>query len=234
METKNQAVDSIVMNISGSEISEKRRDRGFFALYGFILIILFSLIFFVSFLEPDMRDAIIQEDGPVEILSAAGYFLGVILILMILKKKVSDCWQLIVVLLAFGFRELDFNSHFTRISITQLHFYMSHHIPYIQKICAVFCALLIFYCIIHLLRCHFRSFIISLKNYEPHAICIFTGFIFLFVALALDGLHDKMMKVNIIIGKDLDHWAQNTEEILELGIPIMFIFGLIKSLWKKT
>jgi hypothetical protein len=67
-----------------------------------------------------------------------------------------------------------------------------------------------------------------LKKYEPHAICIFTGLIFLFVALALDGIGGKLRHAYIIIGKDLDHWAENAEEILELGIPIMFIFGLIK------
>jgi len=224
----------IVTNISGSGISEKRQNNGFFALYGFILTILFSMIFVVSSLSPDIRHAIIREDGPVEALSAAGYFLCVILLLMIPKKKVSNCWQLILVLLAFGCRELDFNSRFTQISATQFNFYLSHHIPLIQKICAVFCALLISYCIVHLLRCHFRSFIISLKNYEPHAVCIFTGLIFLFVALALDGLDGKMRNLHIIIGTDLVHWAINTEEILELGIPAMFIFGLIKIPLKEN
>jgi hypothetical protein len=234
MGINNQAVDSIGINISSSEISEKWQNSGFFALYGFILIALFSLIFFVSSLSPDMRKAIIQEDGPVESLSAAGYFICAILLLVIPKKKVSDCWQLIVVLLAFGFRELDFNSRFTQISMTKLKFYVSQQIPLIQKICAVFCALLIFYCLIHLLRCHFRSFIISLKKNEPYAICIFTGFIFLFAALVLDGLEGKMRHINIIIGMDLTPWATSTEEILELGIPVMFIFGLIKATMEEN
>jgi hypothetical protein len=48
------------------------------------------------------------------------------------------------------------------------------------------------------------------------------------VALALDGLEGKMRHINIIMGMDLTHWATSTEEILELGIPVMFIFGTIK------
>lgn len=214
------------MNIAASEKSNR-----FFKLYGFLLAALFSTILAMGVISPELTAFLIQEDGPVESLSAAGYFLCAVLV-MVLWGQAARHWQFIIVLLAFGLRELDLNSRFTAMSVTKIKFFTSPDIPIIQKIFAVVCGLLILYCLTHILIRYYRSFLISLKKLEPHVICIATGLVFLFASLALDGAGRKLLSIGIAVDKSWLGWAESAEEILELGIPVMFILG-VRTYWAE-
>jgi len=194
--------------------------------YGFASALLFSSIIGINFVGPELRDSIISEDGLVECLSAAGYFLCAILILVFWRKEAARHWQMIIVLVALGLRELDFNSRFTAMSVTKIRFFTSPDVPFPEKLVAACCGLLILYCLLHLLIRYGRSFLVSLKKLEPYALCIATGLGFLFASLALDGLGRKLTKAGFVIGNAWVQRAEYAEEILEFGIPLMFILGL--------
>jgi hypothetical protein len=220
------------MDIAASEKSNNLQNNRFFKLYGFLLAALFSTILVMGVISPELTVFLIQEDGPVESLSAAGYFLCAVLVMVLWGQKAAGHWQFIIVLLAFGLRELDFNSRLTAMSVTKIKFFTSPDIPIIQKIFAVVCGLLILYCLTHILIRYYRSFLISLKKLEPHVICIATGLVFLLASLALDGAGRKLLSIGIAVDKSWLGWAESAEEMLELGIPVMFILG-VRTYWAE-
>ncbi|GEM_PF-480163 len=211
----------------------KTGSSSFLYVYGFALALLLGSIIGICFAAPELRRAILIEDGPVESASAAGYFICAVLLFVYLGKKAAGHWQIAVILIAFGLRELDFNSRFTAMGVAKIKFYLSPDIPFSQKFIAASCALLILYCLVHLLVRNWRSFPVSLKKFEPYAVFTATGLAFLLASLTLDGLGGKLMRIGFVLDNTWREWAENAEEIVELGIPVMFMLGL-RYFWAEN
>lgn len=205
---------------------------GFYRLYFLTLVSLAIFIIILGAVDLELRMFILQEDGLVENLTVMGYFACVFLMFRAMGGEAEKHWDIIVVLFAFALRELDFHSRFTSMSMTKIRFFTSAGIPLYQKIVAVITGTLIAYSFFRIVRSHFLPFIASLRKFEPHAVSIFTGLVFIFVSLALDGLSGKLMKIGIEAGPVINGFSDSAEEIFELGIPLMFCLSL-KLLFDK-
>ncbi|MGD9687109.1 MAG: hypothetical protein AB7U43_09075, partial [Desulfobacter sp.] len=95
-------------------------------LFLVVLVSLLLLFLFSATLDDATRKAFLGEDGPVEIASAALYFVCCAYALLrgggaFLKKYP----YFVVIPLLFGMRELDFDKRFTTIGVLKSKFYVS-------------------------------------------------------------------------------------------------------------
>lgn len=213
------------MDLSELIRTSSEKNGSFFKLYGLIIATLAGSFILISMI-PDLRSTLMGEDGPIELLSAAGYFFCATLLFIVLGKRAARYWHVLVVLLALGCRELDFNSRFTQISATKLKFYINPEVPAFQKFLAALVLALILYSLIHVIITFSRPFIDSLKKVESSAVCAATGLVFLVLAVSLDGLDNRMAGMGLPISGSVAQFAENAEELLELGIPVMFALGV--------
>ena len=191
-------------------------------LYGLSVAALLISILVLGFVSPELRTWILEEDGPVENLSAIGYFVCIVCLLMLAGRDARRHWDIAALLLAMGLRELDFNTRFTDgVSIAKIHFFTDPGQPLALKIFSASLGALVLYCLLHLAFRSYRSFLRSLKGLEPKAVCVATGVAFAFIAKGLDGPLKKIMPLYT------REWSEIAEEVLELGIPVMFIIGLV-------
>ena len=198
----------------------------YYGLYGLVLLGLIALIIFLESVNLDLRHTIIKEGGPIESLSAIGYFICVIL-LFFTGKEYRGCLYTIFILFVFGLRELDFHARFTTISLSKIKFYVSPDVPVMEKVIGATFILLLLYSIIRLVKIHFGDFIIAIKQMEPHSIGVFFGILFLFFAKTLDGFARKFASIGVTIGSEASQITTAIEEVLELGIPLMFIIAIV-------
>jgi hypothetical protein len=199
--------------------------KGYYRVYGSTLLGLTALTAFLQFAGGDFTDAAISEGGPIESLSALGYFMGVILLGFI--RKPSSYPYLIVILVLMGFRELDFHNRFTTLSLSKITFYVSPEVSLLEKMLGVILIMLILYVLVRLAGAHFSDFITALKRKEPPALGVCLGIGLIVFTKTLDGLARKLASVGMTMSNHLEQLTIITEEVFELGIPLMFIIAII-------
>ena len=170
----------------------------------------------------------LKEGGIIESLSAIGYFVAVLLILLKGKwayvKKYHYFFMLIIM---FGLRELDFHKKFTTMGMFKSKFYLSSDVPIIEKLIGLLVVLLILYIIITIFRNHSKDLWNKIKTFSPVHIGVVVTFLVLFFAKAIDGLSRKLGQLNITIEQQTSTNFEVIEEVLELGIPLLIMATLI-------
>lgn len=200
--------------------------KNYHALYGITLLGLAVLTAFLQSADEDFIDAVIQEGGPIESLSAIGYFVGITL-LVFTGKKFTGYPYVIFILLLLGLRELDFHHRFTTMSLSKITFYISSEVPLQEKILGVILITLFLYALIRLAKAHFSGLRYALKQKEPPAIGVYLGVLLILLTKTLDGLARKLAGVGIIMSSYLEQLTIILEEVFELGIPLMFIIAIL-------
>jgi len=211
------------------------KNKNYYLLYGLILSGIIAFIVFLGLADLDLRNSIMKEGGVVESMSAIGYFICIALLLYRRREKpnIKGYWQVILVLLIFGLRELDFHNRFTTMSFTKFNFYRSLDVPIIEKIIGGGVVLLFFYSVFYLVKNYFSIFIRAIKEINPAAVGMLFAALFLFMSEALDGLGRRLSGVGIGIGNNIDLLTKNIEEMVELGIPLMFIIAILACFYKS-
>ena len=204
------------------------KNKSYYLLYGFILLGIIAFIIFLGSVNLDLRNTIIEEGGVIESMSAIGYFVCIALLLYWGRKKpkAKGYWQAIFVLLIFGLRELDFHNRFTTMSFTKFNFYRSLDVPIIEKIICGSVILVFFYSVFYLVKNYFKSFIRAIKEVSPTAVGMFFATMFLFTTEVLDGLGRRLSSIGIGVDNNTDLFIKSIEEMVEFGIPIMFIVAI--------
>jgi hypothetical protein len=215
-----------------SKVSNIMKRESYYLLYGLVVAALLSFIVILQYVDLAVRDHLIEEGGLVESISAIGYFVCAIC-LSTNKTKIKDHIYLIIILIGFGLRELDFHTRFTSMGIFNIKFYFSQSIPGLEKLIGIFIILICIYIVVNIMRIYFFDFMIGLKRIEPHSIGIMLGVLFLCVSKSLDGLSRKLDFIGIVAASDIIKLANDMEEILELGIPIMFLIA-IEAFYHKS
>jgi hypothetical protein len=199
--------------------------RCFYLIYGFGMAALIILNVFLQVVQPELRHALIDEGGPVESLSAAGYFMCVLL-LAPLRRKCRGYPSIMFLLLVMGLRELDAQELFTTMSLTKSRFYISPEVPAAEKVIAVAFMLLLFYAVFRLLTSRLRDFTRALGRLESHATGVATAIFFLLIAKSIDGLERKLAAFGLFIGSRGKEISLCIEETMELGIPLLFLLSI--------
>lgn len=120
-------------------------------------------------------------------------------------------------------RELDFNARFTTMSISKTRFFISSHVPLIEKFIGVIVFLFLLYIIFSILYFHLKDFYYGLKNRSTTAIGALIVIAFLVMSQVLDGIDRRLDEFGVKLGERVSMHASAMEEILEMGIPIILI-----------
>lgn len=195
---------------------------------GFLKIAgLYVLLVVVILLLPGNLPAVmIRENGPIEILSAAGYFffcLFFFYLYYIRAVKTSVAPLLFIFLL--GLRELDFHQRFTTMGIFKTKFFVSYDVPIIEKLIVTFIILLgLTYGIIYLRRT-LPTFKQNLLSRRPYALSIASAIGCIFLSKFIDG-NAEIFEPFLPMVENFALFSVTLEECLELFIPIFFIRAL--------
>jgi len=170
----------------------------------------------------------IKEGGIIETLSAIGYFVAALLIL--LKGKwayIKQYHYFFMLIIMFGLRELDFHKKFTTMGMFKSKFYLSSDVPMSEKFIGLLVVLLLLYIIITIFRNHSKGLWSKIKTFSPVHVGVLIIFMVLFFSKAIDGLSRKLGQLNIVIEQQTSDNFEVIEEVLEMGIPLLIIATLI-------
>ena len=204
--------------------------NGFLLTCTLVLISLISLVLIAELTSPETSEALFQEGGLVENLSAVGYFVAfILLIFRMAKQKSVTPWSLATMLLCFGMRELDFDKRFTTMGIFKSRFLQSSEVPINEKIVGTLVIAALLTCIFFLLKTHFRPFITNLKRRDENTLIVFLALGLMVFSKSIDGLSRKLAGIGISTSSSIDQLACNIEESMELMVPILFIVAILNT-----
>ena len=184
---------------------------------------------FVVFLINDsaMREWIIQEGGPVETLSWLGCAACLLYVLYAGRWTfLARCWYIPLCFVFLGMRELDLDKKFTPRGILTSRFYTSADISLTDKMIGGVVIAIILFAVISLLRNHFKSFLKGLRQINPLQWTVLLGLGLAGFSKTIDGLARKLKPFGITLDEAGREFAQIAEEMLELGIPMVFMAAM--------
>jgi len=193
-------------------------------LYVLVLIALVVLFVFSTTLDDTTRKSLLSEDGPVEIASAALYFVCCAYALIrgggaFLKKYPYS----IVIPLLFGMRELDFDKRFTTIGVLKSKFYVSPQEPLQTKLIVIALGLAVIVLIVMMVKTHLKGLWESLRSGGALGWGVVLVLAMLVVSKSLDGLERKCTSIGLSVSPLIAKYSSVAEEIIELGIPVIML-----------
>ncbi|MFP4039004.1 MAG: hypothetical protein ACLFS7_00560 [Desulfosudaceae bacterium] len=203
-----------------------KKDGGYYWGYLICLGLLAGLIFLLQGVDPSLAEELTRENGPVENLTVVGYGIALVLMAVLLRGLKHYFWFLLLVL-AMALRELDFHARFTSITTTSTRFYVSPEVPVVAKIIALAVFFLLLYGLIRLAVSYLPALVAGLKSGRPEAVGVFLGIFLAVIAKLLDGLSRKLADFGVDLSAGASLTAECVEEVLELGIPVMFILAVL-------
>lgn len=195
-----------------------------FKSFAILMFVLLTLFLYSTTLDDATRKALLSEDGPVEIASAALYFVccGYALIrggAAFLKKYP----YFVVIPLLFGMRELDFDKRFTTIGVLKSKFYVSPLEPWHTKLIVIALGLAVIVLMVMMVKTHLKGLGESLRSGGALGWGVVLVLAMLVISKSLDGLERKFLSVGLSVAPLLAKYSSVAEEIIELGIPVMML-----------
>lgn len=187
-----------------------------------------AAVYAIAFtLSGENLDFYVGESGPVQVLSAAGY---VVVILALWWRAGSRfIWRhayFAIILAVMTLRELDLHNRFTTVSLTKSTFYTSSQVPLPEKVLGIMFMGLLVWCIATMVTRHWRAFIEGLRNAQAYAYALFLAGAFGVMAKAVDGIAAKLAPIGVAVAPKVEQVAIISEEVLELGIPLLFLVAV--------
>jgi hypothetical protein len=168
------------------------------------------------------------EGGVVESLSAIGYFLCAFY--MLLKggwSYIKSYGYFFVLVILFGFRELDFHKKFTSMGLLKSKLYVTDTVPLYEKMIGFILIAILIYILFSISRRHGKSFLIKIKQLSPVHLGVLATILLLVVSKLIDGLGRKLKTFGIVLQDQFYIYFRTIEEVLELGISIMIMATLL-------
>lgn len=192
-----------------------------------VIFIITTILMFSFIYDIHKYPLWIKENGVIEILSALGYFLAALLILIKGKwSYVTKYHYFFILIIMFGLRELDFDKKFTTMGIFKIKFYLSSSVPTSEKLIGLLVTSFIVYIFITIIKNHSKDFFTKVKTVSPIHIGVLITFLVLLFSKAIDGLARKLGQLNIVIEQQTSIYFEVIEEVLELGIPLLIMATL--------
>lgn len=169
-----------------------------------------------------------DEGGVIESLSAMGYFLCALIAIVIGRwAYVKKYNYLLLLMIIFGLRELDFDKRFTTYGVLKSKLYLSNDAPVIEKIIGLLIIAILAYIVFSIVKNHAKGFIAKVKELSPVYIGSLATFFLLGFTKSIDGIARKLGNHGVILDTDIYTRFEVIEETLELGIPLLMISTLI-------
>jgi hypothetical protein len=187
-------------------------------------VFLLALFLVSLFLQGSTRDALLREGGIVETASALGYLPSLALIAY--RKRLVDLAPLVVLILFFLFREMDFDKRFTTMGIFKIRFFTSPEVPHTEKVIGTLFILLLAFAAFALILRHGRAFLTGLRQRSVVAIGALLVLLLLVTSKGIDSLAGNLRQIGISWSGPISMHAGALEEIVELGIPVVIFLAL--------
>jgi hypothetical protein len=212
---------------SGGKTGMEQRKR-YFWIWGAALLALAALIVAAATASPDSRQWLLREHGPIESLSAVGYLVCLVTLLCLPKdRKPVAAMAMGVIFVVFGLRELGFHARFTTMGIFKSRFYISPEVPILEKIIGAAVLLILAGAMGYVAKRHFRTFVRGVRRLEPGPFSALIVIFLLVFTKTLDGLPRKLAGLGLSSPEALEQFAWAMEEVLEMGIPIFMLIGIL-------
>jgi hypothetical protein len=204
-------------------MNTNKQNKLFYA-YIVVLCVLLILFSFSAVLDDVSRKALLSEDGPVETVSAALYFVCCAYALIqgggaFLKKYP----YFVVIPMLFGMRELDFDKRFTTIGVLKSKFYVSPLEPWHTKLIVVMLGLAVIMLFVMMVKNHLNDLWESVRSGGAFGWGVVQVLVMLVVSKSLDGLERKCISIGLSVPPLLAEYSSVAEEIIELGIPVIML-----------
>ena len=170
----------------------------YFRVYAILVFSLALLVAVVVYLGPTEAKLLLGETGPIERASALGYFLCAgYMVLLGGRDFVKRYAYIVVLVVLFGCRELDFDKRFTTMGILKSRFYISSDVPLLEKMIGLIVIALLLWAVINIVKNHLTSTLASLAILNERAVGVVMIFVLLVVSKSIDGLARKLKPFGI-------------------------------------
>jgi len=174
---------------------------------------------------------LVRETGGIEIASALLYAYAAITWLWTRPGEAwRTSWQVPGIMFLMMGRELDFDKKLTSIGVLRSDLYLTNMAPLMERILGVIAVVFVAIVAIRVIALNGRAFIDGLRRGTIWAWAFAIGIGFAILSKAVDGIGRKLAPLGITLDSQTKLMMVILEELLELGIPVMFIVAVIASI----
>lgn len=192
------------------------------------IALLFLLEIVLMFVAPQTYEYMLRENGPIENLSALGYLIGFawLCIRAFRTANPTSFWSGLI-LLGLALRELDFHDRFTTMGIFKTRYYLSAAVPLPEKLIVTAIVLAMLTGLILYTRKHYRNFLTACKKRQTWALSVATAIFLAILTKSFDRLNEELSDfIFALSGISTEKLFKISEEVLELGIPILLLLAI--------
>ncbi|WP_136796529.1 hypothetical protein [Desulfosediminicola ganghwensis] len=199
----------------------------FFSIFLLLTILGITLLY----VPEDLLDLLIEENGPIEMMTAVGLFVAAVLLLWSgYMKRQQFHFTSGIVVLCLGLRELDFHCRFTTMGIFKSRFFLSEKVPVNEKIIGSVIVLLMFFGLIWYTKAYYKRFMINLRNGQMASICIALAMGIAIFSKTLDRMSDQLNAlISSLLFIDPTTFIRILEETSELAIPFFILLAIMEN-----
>ncbi len=209
--------------VAGRAGDAPARSSCFYGCCGAVGLVVLLTVAGLLFMGRPGAAGLLKENGPIEMMSAAGYVVAVVFFLIKFRRSATALWYFPLLMLAMGLRELDFHVRFTTINMTKARYFFTEGVPPGEK-AVVAAVLLVLACAgVTMLVKEGRAFWTSLKQRQPAGVGVSLAIMLGVCSLVLDALPRKLLKWGITVSDFPSFAISVLEEVVELGIPLMLL-----------
>lgn len=190
-----------------------------------------AVLFAIDLAVNGFTTMLVKESGAIEISTALLYAYTA---MVWLWTRTGDTWrrywEVAAVMLMMMGRELDLDKKLTSVGILKSNLYLTTMAPPIERI---FGLLVIIFAAIVVYRLITRSgpeLIAGLKQRSMWAWCLVAAIGLAVVSKSIDGIGRKLAPFGVTVSDHMNLVMGIAEELLEFGIPVMFLVATISSI----
>jgi hypothetical protein len=189
-------------------------------------------LFLLALPDDEQHRAMLQEGGLLEMSTAALYFVAAAVLLPV----VTRFWPYCVILLAFGFRELDLDKLLFTEGLFKSRQYVGGDVDAVER--GISAAVLLSLALAGLtgLRRAVQNLPRRLREADGVALCILLGVLLLVTAKQADGLGRKLSDAGIAISQKVDLHVLAYEEFGEAVAALSFLIAaaVFVATWRRS
>ena len=202
--------------------------------YSLIFLALIFLVFIMAILPViniDNQKYLLAEGGLFESLTVYLYIFCLILIgVRWPLQKILSKWYLSALIILFALRELDYDkAHFTH-GVLKSRQYFSDLVGLPELLISIGILIFILTVLVLIVLRERNNFIKGVINFRQSQLAILASIILVIATKTIDGMERKF---GIELSPSGERFALITEEVGEMGIPIMFAIAIL-SWWNKS
>ena len=175
---------------------------------------------------PDL--ALTREHGGLEMASAFLYlWAAAVWVRLHGGRGLRRDWQVPLLLLMMGGRELDLDKSLTSVGLLKSRLYLSAEAPVWERLLGVVVLALLAVALVRLARRQGRGFLARLRSGSGPEVAVLGGLLLAAFAKTVDGLGRKLQGFGIELGAGTARQVGTAEEVLELFVPLLFLAAVL-------